>query len=52
MLPRRAGARRMIDEVEPTWADLARQRVEFATKAAAAMEKLKKVVASAPKPSG
>jgi hypothetical protein len=31
--------RRLLEEVENAWADLARQRVEFATKAAAALGK-------------
>jgi hypothetical protein len=31
--------RRLLEEVESAWADLARQRVEIAAKAAAALEK-------------
>jgi hypothetical protein len=31
--------RRLLEEIESAWSDLARRRVEFATKAAAALEK-------------
>jgi hypothetical protein len=38
--------RRLLEEVESAWADLARQRVEIAKKAAAALEKRLAVVAT------
>lgn len=41
-----ATARRLMDEVETLWAELARQRVDIATKAAAALEKRPEAVAT------
>jgi hypothetical protein len=38
--------RRLLEEVETAWADLARQRVEFARKAADALEKRLSAVAA------
>jgi hypothetical protein len=41
-----ATARRIMDEIDALWADLAHQRIEIATKAAAALEKRLEAVAT------
>ncbi len=41
-----ATARRLMDEIDALWADLARQRVDIATKAAAALEERLEAVAT------